>query len=100
MPIDSLTIEAPVTPKEQADSMMKLMQFHDHICKSSYEGDPIDVKTISGILLLLRKHFGFKRHVSGQLFYVRAVGITELVVDWAFHSPKVVCAALLYGLVR
>ncbi|CCM10335.1 protein of unknown function [Cardinium endosymbiont cEper1 of Encarsia pergandiella] len=75
LPIDSLTIEAPVTPKEQADSMMKLMQFHDHICKASYHADPMDLKTISGILLLLRKHFGFKRHVSGQLFYVRAVGM-------------------------
>ncbi|MGI2298744.1 sodium:solute symporter family transporter [Candidatus Cardinium hertigii] len=100
LPIDSLTTEAPITPKEQADSMMKLMQFHDHVCKASCETDPIDVKIISGILLLLRKHFGFKRHISGQLFYVRIVGIAQLVVDWAFHSPKVVYAALLYGLVR
>ncbi|MGI2299593.1 sodium:solute symporter family transporter [Candidatus Cardinium hertigii] len=100
LPIDSLTIEAPVTPKEQADSMMELMQFYDYVCKSSSEADPIDIKTVSGILLLLRKHFGFKRHISGQLFYVRAVGIAQLVVDWVFHSPKVVYAALLYGLVR
>ncbi|MGI2299594.1 sodium:solute symporter family transporter [Candidatus Cardinium hertigii] len=100
LPIDSLTREAPITPKEQADSMMKLMQFHDYVCKASSEADPIDIKTVSGILLLLRKHFGFKRHISGQLFYVRAVGIAQLVVDWVFHSPKVVYAALLYGLVR
>ncbi|CDG50131.1 sodium:solute symporter family transporter [Cardinium endosymbiont of Bemisia tabaci] len=100
LPIDSLTREAPITPKEQADSMMKLMQFHDYVCKASSEADPIDVKIISGILLLLRKHFGFKRHISGQLFYVRAVGIAQLVIDWVFHSPKVVYAALLYGLVR
>ncbi|MGI2257629.1 sodium:solute symporter family transporter [Candidatus Cardinium hertigii] len=100
LPIDSLTREAPIAPKEQADSMMQLMQFHDHVCISSSEVDPIDVKTISSILLLLRKQFGFKRHISGQLFYVRAVGIAQLVVDWVFHSPKVVYAALLYGLVR
>ncbi|MGI2299003.1 HD domain-containing protein [Candidatus Cardinium hertigii] len=100
LPIDSLTVETPVTPKEQADSMMELMKFHDHICKSSCEDDPIDPSIISGILLLLREHFGFKRHASGQLFYVRAVGISKLVVDWVFHSPKVVYASLLYGLVR
>ncbi|TSJ80566.1 MAG: HD domain-containing protein [Candidatus Cardinium sp.] len=100
LPIDCLTLETSVTPKEQADSMMALMQFHDYVCKSSYNKDPIDLKTISGLLLLLRQHFGFKRHASGQLFYVRAVGIAELVVEWVFHSPKVIYAALLYELVR
>ncbi|CAH2559947.1 sodium:solute symporter family transporter [Cardinium endosymbiont of Oedothorax gibbosus] len=100
LPIDALTLETPVTPKEQADSMMVLMQFHDYVSKSSLQEDPIDMKTISGLLLLLRKHFGFKRHESGQLFYVRAVGIATLVVEWVFHSPKVIYAALLYGLVR
>ncbi|WP_419241605.1 sodium:solute symporter family transporter [Cardinium endosymbiont of Nabis limbatus] len=100
LPIDCLTLDTPVTPKEQADSMMALMQFHDYVCKSSHNMDPIDVGTISGLLLLLRKHFGFKRHASGQLFYVRAVGIAELVVKWVFHSPKVIYAALLYELVR
>ena len=76
------------------------MKFHDYVCKSLCEEDPIGVKTISSLLLLLRQHFGFKRHASGQLFYVRAVGIAELVVDWVFHSPKVIYAALLYELVR
>ncbi|WP_342265741.1 sodium:solute symporter family transporter [Cardinium endosymbiont of Philonthus spinipes] len=100
LPIDYLTSETPITPKEQADSMMILMQFHDYVCKSSHRSDPIDVATISGLLLLLRKHFRFRRHSSGQLFYVRAVGIAALVVEWFFHSPKVIYAALLYGLVR
>ncbi|AXI24268.1 Sodium:solute symporter family [Cardinium endosymbiont of Sogatella furcifera] len=100
LPLDCLTSETPVTPKEQADSMMALMQFHDYICQSSHRSDPIDLGTISGLLLLLRKHFGFKRHASGQLFYVRAVGITTLIVEWVFHSPKVIYAALLYELVR
>ncbi|TSJ81357.1 MAG: HD domain-containing protein [Candidatus Cardinium sp.] len=100
LPIDCLTSETPVTPKEQADSMMALMQFHDYVCKSSHRSDPIDVGTISGLLLLLRQHFGFKRHASGQLFYVRAVGIAQLVIEWVFHSPKVIYAALLYELVR
>ncbi|WP_223245671.1 sodium:solute symporter family transporter [Cardinium endosymbiont of Bemisia tabaci] len=100
LPLDSLTSEGFITPKEEADSMMELMKSHDHICKSSCEANPIDIKTISGILFLLKKHFRFKRHASGKLFYVRAVGITKLVVDWVFHSPKVVYAALLYGLIR
>ncbi|UWW97094.1 MAG: hypothetical protein NMK33_00810 [Candidatus Cardinium sp.] len=90
LPIDSLTLEQTVTPKEQADSMMELMQFHDYACKSLCQEDPIDVKEIARLLLLLRKHFGFRRHASNQLFYVRAVGIAKLVVDWVFHSHKVV----------
>ncbi|WP_419241697.1 HD domain-containing protein [Cardinium endosymbiont of Nabis limbatus] len=100
LPLDCLSAEAPVTPEEQADSMMVLMQFHDYVCKSSHGSDPIDIGAISGLLLLLRQHFGFKRHASSQLFYVRAVGIAELVLEWVFHSPKVVYAALLYELVR
>lgn len=100
LPMDALTTDSLVTPKEQADSMMTLMRFHDYAYQASHHQDPIDMKTISGLLLLLREHFGFKRHVSGQLFYVRAVGIAELVVEWAFHSPRVIYAALIYELVR
>ncbi|UWW96494.1 MAG: HD domain-containing protein [Candidatus Cardinium sp.] len=100
LPIDCLTSETPVTPKEQADSMMELMQFHDHVAQFSHDMDPIDLGTISGLLLLLRQHFGFKRHASGQLFYVRVVGIAKLVVEWVFNSPKVIYASLLYELVR
>lgn len=68
--------------------MMALMQFCDYICISSYEEDPIDIKTIADLFLLLRQHFGFKRHASSQLFYLRAVGITELVVEWVFLSLR------------
>lgn len=100
LPIDCLNSDTPVTPKEQAASMMVLMKFHDYVCKSSHQVDPMDLGIVSGLLLLQRKHFGFKRHACGQLFYVRAVGITELVIEWAFHSPKVVYASLLYELVR
>ncbi|WP_243518423.1 MULTISPECIES: HD domain-containing protein [unclassified Candidatus Cardinium] len=100
LPLDALTSEAPVTPQEQADSMMALMKFHDHVCKYVSTEAPIDIKIISGLLLLLRQHFSFKRHASGQLFYVRAVGIAQIVVDWVFHSPKVIYASLLYELVR
>ncbi|MGI2299423.1 sodium:solute symporter family transporter [Candidatus Cardinium hertigii] len=100
LPIDALAKEGPISPKEEANSMMALMQFHGYVCKSAYENDPIDLVTLSGLLLLLRQRFGSKRHGSGQLFYVRAVGIATLVVEWAFHSPKVIYASLLYDLVR
>ncbi|WP_243575173.1 sodium:solute symporter family transporter [Candidatus Cardinium sp. cByotN1] len=100
LPIDCLTSDDPVNPQEQADSMMALMKFHDHVCKYLSKEAPIDIKTISGLLLLLRQHFRFKRHASGQLFYVRAVAIAQIVVDWVFHSPKVIYASLLYELVR
>ncbi|WP_243518977.1 MULTISPECIES: sodium:solute symporter family protein [unclassified Candidatus Cardinium] len=100
LPIGCLTSEAPLSPQEQADSMMALMKFHDHVCKYLSKETPIDIKIISGLLLLLRQYFGFKRHASGQLFYVRSVGIAQIVVDWVFHSPKVIYASLLYELVR
>ncbi|MEF2228863.1 MAG: hypothetical protein V3581_02370 [Candidatus Cardinium sp.] len=88
LPIDCLTSDTPVTLNKQADSMMELMQFHDHVSQFSHDIDPIDAGTISGLLLLLRQHFGFKRHASGQLFYVRAVGIAKLVVEWVFTPLK------------
>lgn len=90
----------PVTLKEQAHSLMALMQCYDYARKASYESNPIDLATISELFLLLRRHFGYQRHASGQLLYVRAAGIAKLVVEWAFHAPKVVYAALLYELVQ
>ncbi|ROT47509.1 HD domain-containing protein, partial [Candidatus Cardinium hertigii] len=88
--------EAPITPKEQADSMMVLMQFHEYVCQVA----EVDPGMIAEILLLLRRCYGFKRHASGQLFYVRAVGIAQWVATWIFHSPKPIYASLLYDLVR
>ncbi len=98
--IGCLTSKASISLKEQADSMMALMQFHDAICKSPDKENPIDRKTISSLLVLLRQHFGFKRHASDQLFYVRAVGIAELVLEWGLHTPKLIYATLLYALVQ
>ncbi|WP_123662627.1 sodium:solute symporter family transporter [Candidatus Cardinium hertigii] len=96
LPITHLTSEAPITPKEQADSMMVLMQFHEYVCQVA----EVDPGMIAEILLLLRRCYGFKRHASGQLFYVRAVGIAQWVATWIFHSPKPIYASLLYDLVR
>ncbi|MDD9139509.1 MAG: HD domain-containing protein, partial [Candidatus Cardinium sp.] len=60
----------------------------------------IDPFLIAEILLLLRRCYGFKRHASGQLFYVRAVGIAEWVATWTDGHAKLVYATLLYDLVR
>ncbi|MDD9139881.1 MAG: hypothetical protein NQ127_03025 [Candidatus Cardinium sp.] len=51
-------------------------------------------------MFLLRRCYGFKRHASGQLFYVRAVRIAEWVAAWADGHAKLVYATLLYDLVR
>ncbi|WP_339044456.1 HD domain-containing protein [Cardinium endosymbiont of Tipula unca] len=96
LPIDLLASESPITLKEQADSLMALMEFHEYVCKVSH----VESAVIAEILLLLRRCYGFKRHASGQLFYVRATGITKIVAKWIFHSPKPIYATLLYDLVR
>ncbi|WP_339044771.1 sodium:solute symporter family transporter [Cardinium endosymbiont of Tipula unca] len=96
LPIDLLASESPITPKEQADSLTTLMEFHEYVCKISH----VEFSVISEILLLLRRCYGFKRHASGQLFYVRATGIAKILAKWVFHSPKPIYASLLYDLVR
>ncbi|AWN81834.1 hypothetical protein DK880_00513 [Candidatus Cardinium hertigii] len=88
--------EASITPHEKTVSLAKLSAFHDWI--PSFES--IDPFLIAEILLLLRRCYGFKRHASGQLFYVRAVGIAEWVAAWTDGHAKLVYATLLYDLVR
>ncbi|AWN81776.1 High-affinity proline transporter PutP [Candidatus Cardinium hertigii] len=88
--------EASITPHEKTASLARLSSFHDWI--PSFES--IDPFLIAEILLLLRRCYGFKRHASGQLFYVRAVGIAEWVAAWTDGHAKLVYATLLYDLVR
>ncbi len=99
LPIDCLNLETPARPKEQTEVTMALMHFHAHLSQFSDDIDPIDLGIISHLLMLLQQHFHFKRHASGQLFYVRAVGIANIVLEWFFYAPKVIYASLLYGLV-
>ncbi|MDD9139906.1 MAG: hypothetical protein NQ127_03175, partial [Candidatus Cardinium sp.] len=88
--------EASITPHEKTASLATLSAFHDWI--PSFES--IDPFLIAEILLLLRRCYGFKRHASGQLFYVRAVGIAEWVAAWTDGHAKLVYATLLYDLIR
>ena len=96
LPMESCTSEDLITPKEQEDSIMALMEFHDDVCQTA----DVDPGVIAEILLLLRRCYGFRRHPSGQLFYIRSAGIAKLVASWIFHSPKPIYATLLYDLVR
>ncbi|WP_162534178.1 sodium:solute symporter family transporter [Candidatus Cardinium hertigii] len=88
--------EASITPHEKTASLAQLSAFHDWV--RSFKN--IDPFLIAEILLLLRRCYGFKRHASGQLFYVRAVKIAEWVATWTDGYAKLVYATLLYDLVR
>lgn len=100
LPLDTFSQETSMTLQEEADAMVILMKFHDDFCKYLNQESPTELKMISQSILLLRKYFRFKRHASGKLLYVRAVAIAQLVAEWAFQYHKVICAALLYELVR
>ncbi|MGI2298639.1 HD domain-containing protein [Candidatus Cardinium hertigii] len=82
--------------KSEIDTSMELlMKFNDYACKMCN----IRIGAMDEILLLLRRCYAFRRHASGKLFYVRAVGIARLVTDWVDYAPEPIYAALLYDLV-
>ena len=84
-----------VTKSEIDTSMEVLMKFNDYACKMCN----MRIGTMDEIFLLLRRCYAFRRHASGKLFYVRAVGIARLVTDWVDYAPEPIYAALLYDLV-
>ncbi|WP_419241385.1 HD domain-containing protein [Cardinium endosymbiont of Nabis limbatus] len=84
-----------VTKSEMDASMVVLMKFSDYVCKMC----DMRISVMDEIFLLLRRCYAFRRHASGELFYVRAVGIARLVADWVAYVPEPICAALLYDLV-
>lgn len=77
-------------------SMVVLKKAYDNLCTTA------DMRTIvlDELFLLVRRCYGFRRHASGQLFYVRALGIAQLVAKWVPYQPRPVYFSLLYGLVR
>ncbi|TSJ81074.1 MAG: HD domain-containing protein [Candidatus Cardinium sp.] len=84
-----------VTKSEMDASMTVFMKFNDYVCKMC----DIRIGVMDEIFLLLRRCYAFRRHASGELFYVRAVGIARLVVDWVAYAPEPIYAALLYDLI-
>ncbi|MGI2261792.1 HD domain-containing protein [Candidatus Cardinium hertigii] len=84
-----------VNKSEIDTSMEVLMKFNDYACKMCN----IRIGVMDEIFLLLRRCYAFRRHASGKLFYVRAIGIARLVTDWVNYAPEPIYAALLYDLV-
>ncbi|MGI2257309.1 HD domain-containing protein [Candidatus Cardinium hertigii] len=84
-----------VNKSEIDTSMEVLMKFNDYACKMCN----IRIGVMDEIFLLLRRCYAFRRHASGKLFYVRAVGIARLVTDWVNYKAEPIYAALLYDLV-
>lgn len=83
-------------PKNEINaSIIVLMRFNDYVSKMS----SMRLGVIDEIFLLLRRCYAFRRHVSGELFYVRAVRIARLVTDWVSYVPEPIYAALLYDLI-
>ncbi|WP_250238120.1 HD domain-containing protein [Cardinium endosymbiont of Oedothorax gibbosus] len=76
-------------------SMVVLRKFNDYVCKMC----DVRMGVMDEIFLLMRRCYSFRRHASGELFYVRAVGIARFVTDWVAYVPEPIYAALLYDLV-
>ncbi|CDG49542.1 HD domain-containing protein [Cardinium endosymbiont cBtQ1 of Bemisia tabaci] len=82
--------------KELKISMIVLKKAYNSLCTLA----DMRPTVLDELFLLIRRCYGFRRHASGQLFYVRALGIAELVAKWVPYQPKPVYFSLLYGLVR
>lgn len=92
----NLTPSNSFANKSEIDaSMVVLMKFNYYVCKMC----TIHIGVMDEIFLLLRRCYAFRRHASGELFYVRAVGIARLVTDWVSYVPEPIYAALLYDLI-
>lgn len=88
--------DASIAYSEFKESMVTLTQAYNNLCTVA------DMRTIvlDELFLLVRRCYGFRRHASGQLFYVRALGIAQLVAEWVPYQPRIVYFSVLYGLVR
>ncbi|MGI2257007.1 hypothetical protein ACRRVD_00225 [Candidatus Cardinium hertigii] len=82
--------------RELKTSMVVLKKAYNSLCTLA----DMRPNVLDELFLLIRRCYGFRRHASGQLFYVRALGIAELIAKWVPYQPKPVYFSLLYGLVR
>ena len=91
-----LPSEPSIAYGEFKESMVTLTKAYSNLCTVA------DMRTIvlDELFLLVRRCYGFRRHASGQLCYVRALGIAQLVADWVPYQPRPVYFSVLYGLVR
>lgn len=91
-----LPLNVPITQKEIDQSMEVFMKSYNHLLEISEARKAV----IDEILLLTRRCYGFRRHLSGQLFYIRAIGIAQLVAEWIRFYPEPIYVVLLYDLVH
>ncbi|WP_342265387.1 hypothetical protein [Cardinium endosymbiont of Philonthus spinipes] len=91
-----LPSDPAIAYREFKESMVTLTQAYHNLCTTA------DMRTIvlDELFLLIRRCYGFRRHASGQLFYIRALGIAQLVAEWVPYQPRPVYFSVLYGLVR
>ncbi|CCM10549.1 membrane protein of unknown function [Cardinium endosymbiont cEper1 of Encarsia pergandiella] len=85
-----------ISSRELKTSMAFLQKAYNSLCTMA----DMRPTVLDELFLLIRRCYGFRRHASGQLLYVRALGIAELVAKWVPYQPKPVYFTLLYGLVR
>ncbi|WP_250238730.1 hypothetical protein [Cardinium endosymbiont of Oedothorax gibbosus] len=88
--------DVSISYREFKASMVTLTQAYNSFCTMA------DVRTIvlDELFFLVRRCYGFRRHASGQLLYVRALGIAQLVAEWVPYQSRIVYFSVLYGLVR
>lgn len=91
-----LPLNVPITQKEIDQSMEMFIKSYNHLCEIS----EVRKAVIDEVILLIRRCYGFRKHLSGQLFYIRAIGITQLVAEWVRFYPEPIYVALLYDLVH
>ncbi|CDG49539.1 HD domain-containing protein [Cardinium endosymbiont cBtQ1 of Bemisia tabaci] len=89
-------LNAPITQKEIDQSIEVFVKSYNQILEISEARRAV----IDEIVLLTRRCYGFQRHSSGQLLYVRSIGIAQLVAEWIRFYPEPVYVTLLYGLVH
>ncbi|MGI2257005.1 hypothetical protein ACRRVD_00210 [Candidatus Cardinium hertigii] len=89
-------LNAPITQKEIDQSIEVFVKSYNQILEISEARRAV----IDEIVLLIRRCYGFQRHTSGQLLYVRSIGIAQLVAEWIRFYPEPIYVTLLYGLVH
>lgn len=91
-----LPLNVPVTQKEIDQSMEVFVRSYNHLLEICQARKAV----LDEILLLTRRCYGFRRHLSGQLLYIRAIGIAQLVAEWIRFYPEPIYVVLLCDLVH
>ncbi|TSJ80766.1 MAG: hypothetical protein NMK33_04935 [Candidatus Cardinium sp.] len=91
-----LPLNVSISQKEMDQSMEIFIKSYQHLLEISEARKAV----VDEILLLMRRCYGFRRHISGQLLYIRAISIAQLVAEWIRFYPEPIYVVLLYDLVH